>query len=76
MKESVRASRPAAWLDTIVRDIRYSVRLLSKTPAFSLTAILVLALGIGANSAVFSLIDLVLFQPPPGEGDLGLNQHE
>lgn len=43
VKESVRASRPAAWLDTIVRDIWYSVRLLSKTPAFSLTAVLVLS---------------------------------
>ena len=59
VKESVRAVRPAAWLDTIARDVRYSVRLLAKTPAFSFTAIVVLALGIGANSAVFSLINLL-----------------
>jgi len=71
VKESVRASRPAAWLDTIVRDVRYSIRLLSKTPAFSLTAVLVLALGIGANSAVFSLINLIAFQPPPGANQPG-----
>ena len=71
VKESVRAARPAAWLDTIARDVRYSVRLLAKTPAFSLTAVVVLALGIGANSAVFSLINLLLFQPPPGADQPG-----
>ena len=71
VKESVRASRPAAWLDIIVRDVRYSARLLSKTPAFSLTAVLVLALGIGANSAVFNVINLILFQPPPGADQPG-----
>jgi len=71
VKESVRAVRPAAWLDTIARDVRYSVRLLAKTPAFSFTAIVVLALGIGANSAVFSLINLLLFQPAPGADQPG-----
>ena len=71
VKESVRASRPAAWLDIIVRDIRYSVRLLLKTPAFSLTAVIVLSLGIGANSAVFSLVNLIAFQPPPGANQPG-----
>jgi hypothetical protein len=71
VKESVRAARPAAWLDTLARDVRYSVRLLAKAPAFSLTAVLVLALGIGANSAVFSLINLLLFQPPPGADQPG-----
>jgi len=71
VKESVRAARPAAWLDTMSRDVRYSVRLLAKTPAFSLTAIVVLALGIGAASAVFSLVSLLLLQPPPGAGRPG-----
>jgi predicted permease len=71
VKESVRAARPAAWLDTIARDVRYSLRLLAKTPAFSFTAIVVLALGIGANSAVFSLINLLLFQPAPGADQPG-----
>ncbi len=71
VKESVRAARPAAWLDTLARDVRYSVRLLAKAPAFSLTAVVVLALGIGANSAVFSLTNLLLFQPPPGADQPG-----
>jgi predicted permease len=71
VKESVRAARPAAWLDAIARDLGYSVRLLAKTPAFSFTAIVVLALGIGANSAVFSLVNLLLFQPPPGANQPG-----
>jgi len=66
VKESVRAARPAAWLDTILRDIRHGARLLRKTPAFSLTAILVLALGVGANSAIFGLINILLLQPLPG----------
>jgi predicted permease len=71
VKESVRAARPAAWLDTIVRDVRYSLRLLAKTPAFSLTAVLVLALGIGANAAVFSAINVLWFKPVPGSEQPG-----
>ncbi len=72
VKESVRATRPAAWLDTMSRDVRYSVRLLAKTPAFSLTAIVVLALGIGATSAVFSAINMLWFKPVPGSEQPGL----
>ena len=71
VQESVRAVRPAAWLDTFVRDVRYSVRLLIKTPAFSLTAMFVLALGIGANVAVFSLVNILLFRPLPGADQPG-----
>ena len=71
VKEAVRAVRPAALLDTIVRDVRYGVRLLAKTPAFSTTAILVLALGIGANTAVFTAIDVVCFRPQPGSAQPG-----
>ncbi|HET6470186.1 MAG TPA: ABC transporter permease, partial [Geminicoccaceae bacterium] len=66
VKEAVRAVRPAALLDTIGRDVRYSVRLLAKTPAFSFTAILVLAAGIGANTAAFGVINTLWFQPVPG----------
>ncbi len=71
VKESVRAARPGAWLDTFARDVRYGVRLLAKTPAFSLTAILILALGIGANVAVFGLVNLLLFQPRVGSNAPG-----
>src|SRR5512140_3020028 len=66
VKEAVRAVRPAAWLDTIARDVRHSVRLLAKTPAFSVTAVLLLALGIGANAAVFGMVNTMCFRPLPG----------
>src|SRR5205814_4520664 len=50
---------------TMLHDLRFAVRMLRKQPAFSLVAILTLALGIGATSAVFSLIQGVLLTPPP-----------
>ena len=53
------------WLDASVRNVRYALRTLRRTPAFSATVILTLALGIGANAAVFSAIDAVLLQPLP-----------
>jgi putative ABC transport system permease protein len=55
----------AAWLDALLRHIRLAVRALTRTPGFSATVILMLALGIGANSAVFSAIDAVLLRPLP-----------
>ena len=51
------------WLNGLLRNIRCAVRTLRRTPAFSATVVLTLALGIGANSAVFSAIDTVLLQP-------------
>jgi putative ABC transport system permease protein len=52
-------------VDTLRQDIRYSLRTLRRAPAFALTAILLIALGIGANTAVFSVTDFVLLRPLP-----------
>src|SRR6185295_17757978 len=56
-KERIRTERHGASLDAIAVDIRHAVRLFLKTPGFTLGIVLTLALGIGANTAIFSLID-------------------
>jgi hypothetical protein len=53
-------------MSNLLQDLRYSIRLLLKNPGFSLTAILVLALGIGANAAVFTLVNTLFLRPMPG----------
>ena len=54
-----------AWLDSLLRNVRHAVRALIHAPGFSLTVVLTLAFGIGANSAVFSAMDAVLLRPLP-----------
>jgi predicted permease len=68
VKERVRDVRPAAWLDTLARDLRMGVAQLVRAPIFSLTVIAVLALGIGANVAVFGLVNLLMLKPRAGVG--------
>src|SRR5215468_10940557 len=52
-------------METLFQDLRFGFRRLIKTPGFAVIAILSLALGIGANTAVFSLVNLILFRPLP-----------
>ncbi len=60
------------WLDNLGRDLKYAIRQLMKNPGFAATAILVLALGIGASVAIFAFVDAALIKPLPYEGPSGL----
>ena len=64
-KERVRTARHGAWLDACGRDVRSGVRQVRHNPAFSAVAIATLALGIGATTSVFSVVDGVLLTPLP-----------
>ena len=65
VRQAYRDRATLPWLESLVRAVRYALRGFRRNPVFAITAILTLALGIGATTAVFSVVDRILFRPLP-----------
>jgi len=65
MREEHRDQRSARWIETLGKDMRYGFLLLRRDPVFAIVVTSIMAIGIGANTAMFSLVDAVLLKPLP-----------
>ena len=65
MRQQAREAWGWTWLDRLLQDLRYGLRILARNPGFTLMAVLVLAIGIGINISAFSLFDMVALKPLP-----------